>query len=175
MLTDTEDFYTFIKQLCNTTANPNLIHKKIAQLSEEKDVTVITQNIDGLHLKAGSNTIEFHGTLASCYCETCHKTLPITEFLKQYTHEHCGGIIRPDVILYDEQIDTTNIHRAINALAKADVIVVVGTTFKVYPFASLIQYANRNAKLLTINKDPVNIHSATAIYTGDALDVFKLL
>jgi len=181
LLRETEDFHRFIKQLCQTEAKPNVIHEKMAQLDiaqhgQTKNVTVITQNIDSLHRHAGSqNVIEFHGTLAVCYCEKCHESVEVATFLHHFEHEDCGGILRPDVVLYDEQIDSQNIEEALQALAFADTIVIVGTSFKVYPFAGLIDYANRNAKLLTINKEPVYGVDADAEFLGDAVCVFELL
>jgi len=176
LLKDTEDFHRFIKQLCQEDAKPNVIHEKMAELDKEKFVTVITQNIDGLHSKAGSkNVIEFHGTLAACYCEKCRQSVKVEDFIQHFEHENCKGIIRPDVVLYDEQIDNNNIERSLQALVSADTIAIVGTSFRVYPFASLIQYASRGAKILTINKETVDSVNADAKYLGDAVDVFELL
>jgi len=175
LLNDTEDFHRFIGQLCQKEARPNVIHEKMAQLEGSKQVTVITQNIDGLHSKAGStNVVEFHGTLAACYCEGCSERVDTEAFLQGYSHEGCGGILRPDVVLYDEQIDGGNIQRALAALSVADTVVIVGTSFRVYPFASLIQYAPRGARVLTINRDPVDVNGDAA-FLGDAVDVFELL
>ena len=176
LLRDPNDFHRFIKQLCQKDALPNIIHEKMAQLEQQKNVTIITQNIDGLHLKAGSqNVIEFHGTLATCYCEGCLVTVEQKEFLKGPQHENCGGALRPDIVLYDEQIDYNNTSHALQAMAAADTIVIVGTSFRVYPFAGLIAYANRNAQILTINKEPVDGVMATAEFIGDAVQVFELL
>jgi len=176
LLRDTEDFHRFIKQLCQKDAKPNVIHEKMAQLDGSKNVTVITQNIDGLHTLAGSKkVIEFHGTLATCYCEKCQKIVEVEEFLQHFEHAHCGGIIRPNVVLYDEQIDSGNIEQSLQALFTADTVVIVGTSFRVYPFAGLIDYANKDAKILTINKEPVYTVDADAEYLGNAVDVFELL
>ena len=176
LLNDSLDFHRFIKQLFQKEALPNVIHEKIAQLDKSKNVTIITQNIDGLHTLAGSKkVIEFHGTLAACYCEKCLTGVLPEVFLQSIEHENCGGILRPDVVLYDEQIDAGNIEASLQALATADTIVIVGTSFKVYPFASLIQYAARDARILTINKEPVAGATAAAVFLGDAVDVFQLL
>jgi len=176
LLRDTEDFHRFIKQLCQKDAKPNVIHEKIAQLDGSKNVTVITQNIDGLHTFAGSKkVIEFHGTLATCYCEKCQKIVEVEEFLQHFEHAHCSGIIRPDVVLYDEQIDSNNIEQSLQALFTADTVVIVGTSFRVYPFAGLIQYARKDAKILTINKEPIYTVDADAEYLGNAVDVFEFL
>ncbi|MCL1991316.1 MAG: NAD-dependent protein deacylase [Defluviitaleaceae bacterium] len=176
LLDDTADFHRFIKQLFQKEATPNVIHDKIAALETLKKVTVITQNIDGLHGRAGSHhLVEFHGSLARCYCETCGENVEIDRFLHHYLHEDCGGLVRPDVVLYDEQIDSGNIERSLQAMASADTVVIVGTSFKVYPFASLIQYAKRDAQILTINKEVIETVDADATFLGDAVAVFELL
>lgn len=176
LLHDTVDFHQFIKQLYRPDVTPNVIHKKMAQLQGSKNVTIITQNIDGLHSQAGSrDVVEFHGTLATCYCTKCHSSITTCDFINSYSHENCGGLIRPDVILYDEQINPKAIRQSVDALSLADAVVIVGTSFQVYPFASLIQYAHPDAKILTINKTPVDVTGASARYVGDAVDVFELL
>ena len=176
MLNDTEDFYKFISQLYQKNACPNLIHQKMAEMSQTKNVTIITQNIDGLHQEAGgANLIEFHGTLASCFCEGCKTTVASEAFINSYRHESCGGTIRPKVVLYDEQIDYFNIVRSQKALMKADTIVIVGTSFKVYPFASLIYEANPDAAIYAVNKEPLSISGIWEQYVGDAVDVFRLV
>ncbi|MDR0199342.1 MAG: NAD-dependent protein deacylase [Streptococcaceae bacterium] len=170
LLYDTDDWYAFIKQLYHEEAKPNVIHEKMAP------ATVITQNIDGLHGKAGTrNLVEFHGTIATNHCEKCGQAVATEEFLDSYLHKNCGGIIRPDVVFYDEQIAPENISRAINALQTADLVVIVGTTFKVYPFAALIQYATPQADVLAINRDPVAQIPKSATYLGDAVEVFDAL
>ncbi|WP_460023027.1 NAD-dependent protein deacylase [Lactovum odontotermitis] len=174
MLHDTDDFYAFIKQLYHPEARPNVIHRTMAKLEENHRVTVITQNIDGLHKKAGSSdVIEFHGTLAACRCEKCGAAASAENFLKSYIHEDCGGIIRPNVVLYDESINPENIQRAVNALSAADTIVIAGTSFQVFPFASLIDYANPEAKILAVNKTPLSLPNLTASFVGDASEVFN--
>lgn len=176
MLYDTDNFYRFIRQLYQTEAQPNIIHQKITELAEKKNVTVITQNIDGLHRRTQRlDVIEFHGTLAECHCENCFAPLSFETFLQGYRHESCGGIIRPDVVLYDEQIDYANISRSINALKKADTIAVIGTSFRVYPFAGLVSEASPSAKILTINKETLDIPTVFASYVGDAAAVFEKL
>ena len=175
LLREPADFHRFIKQLCQKDALPNIIHNKMVELEKQANVTIITQNIDGLHRLAGSrNVIEFHGTLASCYCEKCRLAVEQNEFLQDFEHQNCGGTLRPDIVLYDEQIDSENIDQALQALAMANTIVIVGTSFRVYPFAGLLDYANRNAQIYTINKEPVDVR-ADAEFHGDAVKVFELL
>jgi len=175
MMHDTEDFYQFIKQIYHPNAQPNIIHIKMAELEKSKNVSVITQNIDNLHRKAGSKVIEFHGTIYDCHCQECGQAIDYEVFLQNYTHENCGGIIRPNVVLYDEQIDSNNIYASINALEKADTVVIVGTSFKVYPFAALIDYANENADIYAINKEKLDSYFIRGQYVGDATKVFELI
>lgn len=176
LLNDTADFHRFIKQLCQKEAKPNVIHQKMVQLERVKNVTVITQNIDGLHRMAGSNNVvEFHGTLATCYCESCLDRVETSNFLQGFKHVGCGGRLRPDVVLYDEQIDSDHINRSIEALADADTVVIVGTSLRVYPFAGLIQSVASDARILMINKEPVAHVDVVAAYLGDAVSVFELL
>lgn len=174
LLNDTEDFHRFIKQLYHTEAQPNVIHLGMAALDAHRQTTIITQNIDGLHTKAGSqNVVEFHGTLASCYCETCQQAVTVSDFLQNYTHDNCGGLVRPHVVLYDEGIDAHNINCAMDAVEKADTLVIVGTSFQVYPFANLIRYARPSAHIYGINKEAIHVPRLTGMYLGDALDVFQ--
>lgn len=176
MLHDTDDFRRFISQLCQKEAQPNVIHKKMAKLAKRKDVTVITQNIDGLHSLAGSKkVIEFHGSLANSYCEKCRTIVETELFLKHATHPSCGGILRPDVVLYDEQIPYENVELSLKAMMHADVIVIVGTSFKVYPFASLIDYKNKDATILVVNKEPIYGAQPDWAFYGDGGEVFSLL
>jgi len=172
MLSDTEDWYEFVKQLYHPEAQPNLIHEKIAKLK----APVITQNIDGLHSLAGTaELVEFHGSISRHYCEECGEEVESETFLQSYRHEACAGLIRPDVVFYDEQIKPENIQHSIELLSSADAIFIVGTTFKVYPFAGLINYASPKAKLYAINRDPLSLPNLEASYLGDAKAVFELL
>ncbi|MBB5888746.1 NAD-dependent protein deacylase [Lactovum miscens] len=178
LLYDTDNFYKFIKQLYHPEAKTNIIHQKMSELEkdETRQVTVVTQNIDGLHLKAGSKRlVEFHGTILTCHCEKCGAAVCTKEFLESYRHRECGGLVRPDVVLYDEAINPKNIKQAVVALQKADSIAIVGTTFQVYPFASLIDYANPYAKIYTVNKTPLVSLNQTASFIGDAVEVFELI
>lgn len=175
MLNDTDDYYAFVKQIYHPDALPNIIHQKMAALEETKNVTIITQNIDDLHRKAGSSkVIEFHGNIYHCHCERCKEPVSYQDFLTDYTHQLCGGLIRPNAVLYDEQIDQGNILESVAALGRADTIVIVGTTFRVYPFAGLIDYANKKARIYVVNKEPVYVPNLTAAFIGDATEVFKL-
>ena len=170
MLHDTDAWYAFVKQLYHPAAKPNVIHQVMARLK----APVITQNIDGLHRAAGTpDLVEFHGTIAEHYCEKCGQAVTTDEFLASYRHENCGGLLRPNVVFYDEQINSQNIDCALKMLAAADTVAIVGTTFQVYPFAGLIHYANPAAEILAINRDPVAVPNLAGQFLGDAQAVFQ--
>lgn len=155
-------------------AQPNLIHRKIAQICQQKG-TLITQNIDGLDKKAGNpHVVEFHGNLYRIYCTKCKQKVSYQEYAADYHHQHCGGIIRPDIVLYGEAIDSANLQAAVKALQQADLVIISGTSFVVYPFAQLLAYAPRQAKVWAINKTAIPATGIQAII-GDALEVFAKL
>ncbi len=153
----TEEFYKFYreKMLC-TSAEPNAAHKKLAQWEREgRLLSVVTQNIDGLHQKAGSKTVwELHGSVLRNYCMDCHKSYTIEDILAcdGVPRCTCGGIIKPDVVLYEEGLDTATIDGALDDIQRADILIVGGTSLTVYPAAGLIDYY-RGKKLVLINRD----------------------
>ena len=154
--THPEEFYRFYraKMLC-PDARPNPAHLKLAQWEREGKLrAVITQNIDGLHQQAGSqNVLELHGSVLRNYCRKCGKFYGV-ETIQQsrgVPHCDCGGIIKPDVVLYEENLDETTIARAISAIRAADVCIIGGTSLTVYPAAGLVRYYRGN-KLVVINK-----------------------
>lgn len=152
-----EEFYKFYhdKMLC-LTAKPNAAHLKLAELEKQgKLKAIITQNIDGLHQAAGSkNVLELHGSVHRNYCTKCHKF-----FDAQYMKEHagvpvcdeCGGIIKPDVVLYEESLNNDVLEAAVDYIAKADMLIIGGTSLIVYPAAGLVRYY-KGHKLVVINK-----------------------
>ena len=152
----TSEFYRFYKdKMICTDAEPNITHKKLYELEkEDKLKAVITQNIDGLHQAAGSSTVyELHGSVHRNYCTLCHKFYPIEKIIESedIPRCECGGIIKPDVVLYEEGLDDNTVSSAIRAIAGADILIVGGTSLAVYPAAGLIQYYSGN-KLVLINK-----------------------
>lgn len=169
-----QEFWDFcMKNLYFPKAKPNIIHQKMAEITNKKG-TVITQNVDGLDRQAGTqNLVEFHGDLYDVYCTKCGKNVDWHEYMKDYHHQDCGGILRGTTVLYGESIAEDSISRSIDAIQKADLIVVVGTSFKVYPFAGLIQYRNPQAKLISINKVPQQFSMPVESIVGDAEQVFK--
>ena len=152
----TEEFYRFYraKMLC-TDAMPNAAHQKLAQWEQEGKLrAVITQNIDGLHQKAGSrNVLELHGSVLRNYCRKCGKFYGVETVQNSHGIPRCdcGGIIKPDVVLYEEGLDEETIARSVSAIRAADVLIIGGTSLTVWPAAGLVQYY-RGRKLVVINK-----------------------
>ncbi len=154
----TEEFYKFYKDkmLC-LDAQPNKAHLALAKLEEMgKLKAVVTQNIDGLHQKAGSRTVfELHGSVLRNYCERCGKFFDAS-YIKEAAGvpvcDACGGTIKPDVVLYEEGLDTDTLRGAIHAIEQADTLIIGGTSLVVYPAAGLIDYF-RGSNLVVINRD----------------------
>ena len=151
-----EEFYRFYKdKMLYPDAEPGITHLALAKLEKEgKLKAVITQNIDGLHQKAGSsNVIELHGSVLRNYCERCHKFYGIDKIINSEGVPmcDCGGRIKPDVVLYEEGLDDNNITNAVNYIRHADMLIIGGTSLGVYPAAGLIDYY-RGDKLVLINK-----------------------
>ena len=151
-----EEFYRFYRaRMLAPHAKPNAAHKKLAQWEKEgKLKAVITQNIDGLHQAAGSKVVyELHGSVHRNYCEKCGK---FYDFDYVYNSTgipecECGGIIKPDVVLYEEGLNQEILNNSVRAIANADVLIIGGTSLAVYPAAGLIDYYKGN-KLVLINK-----------------------
>ncbi|MCQ2518280.1 MAG: NAD-dependent protein deacylase [Lachnospiraceae bacterium] len=152
----TEEFYRFYHdKMLVSGAKPNAAHLKLAELEAKgKLKAVITQNIDGLHQLAGSKEVlELHGSVQRNYCQKCHK---FYDFAKMQSSagvpvcDDCGGVIKPDVVLYEEGLDMQTMNKAVNYIANADVLIIGGTSLVVYPAAGLIDYYRGN-KLVLIN------------------------
>ncbi len=135
---------------------PNVTHQVLARLEQEGHLAaVVTQNIDGLHQKAGSQTVyELHGSVLRNYCVKCGKfhTAEFVRDAKDVPLCDCGGIVKPDVVLYEEALDSNTMDRAVDAIAKADLLIVGGTSLTVYPAAGLLNYY-RGDRLVLINRD----------------------
>ncbi|MEI3101286.1 MAG: NAD-dependent protein deacylase [Oscillospiraceae bacterium] len=150
-----EEYYHFHREkLVVDGVKPNRAHLRLAQLEQEgKLKAVITQNIDGLHQAAGSkNVLELHGSILRAYCSRCRKPYPAEkmnhgEGVPRCT---CGGVIRPDIVLYEEPLDDDIVRRAIAYIRNADILIIGGTSLNVYPAAGLINYY-RGKKLVLIN------------------------
>lgn len=158
LMREPDKFYEFVKGLYHVGTQPNVIHNTMKQLEDNHEISIISQNIDGLHDLSGSNrVVNFHGNLNDLYCLTCHQKIGVPEYLKSYIHTNCGGIIRPNVVLYEEGLSEEAIQTSIKWLSQADLVVIVGTTFKVYPFCSLIEYRNPTSKILVVNNEPIQL------------------
>jgi len=171
------EFYKFYRdKLMVDGAEPNQAHLRLAQLEREGKVkAVITQNIDGLHQKAGSKKVlELHGSLLRNYCMKCGKRFPVSSVTsgEDVPRCDCGGVIRPDIVLYEEGLDMGILNESVNYISKADVLIVGGTSLSVYPAAGLINYY-RGHKLVLINKTPTPMDSeANLLIQGRIGEVF---
>lgn len=174
---DPAGFYNFCKKnLYFPDAKPNVIHEKQAALTNQDRATIITQNIDNLYEVAGAtHLIDFHGNLYHVYCEKCHETVPVEDYLKSRIHEKDGGPLRPDIVLYDEGIKPTDIADSVQALRQADLVVIVGTSMKVYPFAGLLEYRNQNAAVIAINQQKLSLPCDFTMVQTDATKFFDEL
>ena len=155
-------FYEYYRQKMDARhIEPNITHKALARMEAEgKLAAVVTQNIDGLHQKAGSKKVyELHGTTLHNYCSRCKKEYPsdyIFESEEAIPKCSCGGTIRPNVTLYEESLPEEGINGAISAIANADMLIIGGTSLRVYPAASFIRYF-RGKHLVVINKEDVGV------------------
>ena len=176
----TDEFYEFYKDKMDCTkAKPNIIHKYLYNLEkEDKLKCVITQNIDGLHLKAGNkNVIELHGTIYKNYCMKCHK-----EYDEEIVFNSigtpkckCGGIIKPHVVLYEEGLDEFDLMSAIDYISRSDTLLVIGSSLTVYPVSGLIRYFN-GKNLVILNRDATSYDYYASLVINDEFDtIFKEL
>ena len=168
-----EYFFRFYREkMLPLGFEPNITHRVLARWEEEgKLAAVVTQNIDGLHQKAGSKRVyELHGSVLRNYCTRCHK-FHTAEFVKDapgVPHCTCGGIVKPDVVLYEESLDQRTIEGAIRAIVNADLLIVAGTSLTVYPAAGLIHYYRGN-RLVLINRDETPFDHQANLVFHDAL------
>lgn len=152
-----EYFFRFYREkMLPLGFEPNITHKVLARWEQEGKLdAVVTQNIDGLHQKAGSKKVyELHGSVLRNYCTRCRKFYP-AEFVKNcggVPRCTCGGIIKPDVVLYEESLDQDTLEKSVRAIRQADLLIVAGTSLTVYPAAGLVNYYRGN-RLVLINRD----------------------
>ena len=169
----TDEFYKFYKDKMNSLKyEPNITHIKLAELEEKgKLKAVITQNIDGLHQKAGSKIVyELHGSVLRNYCMNCGKFYD-GEFVfnsKGTPKCECGGVVKPDVVLYEEGLDDETIMNSIKAISEADLLIVAGTSLTVHPASGLINYFN-GKNLVLINKDSTPYDRMADLVINDSL------
>jgi len=179
-LRDPSYFFRFYREkMLPLGFEPNITHKKLAQWEQEgKLAAVVTQNIDGLHQKAGSQKVyELHGSVLRNYCTKCHKFYS-AEFIrdaKDIPRCTCGGIVKPDVVLYEEGLDQDILEKSVTAIARADLLMVAGTSLTVYPAAGLLRYYRGN-RLVLINRDATPYDNEADLVIHDSLgNVFSQL
>lgn len=172
-----DEFYTFLRSsLYYPDAKPNAAHYVLAKMEENGKLNaVITQNIDGLHQQGGSKVVyELHGSLKRFYCMRCHRAYQAERVYSQETTpycEVCGGLVRPDVVLYGEPLDPDVLNASISAVRKADCMIVGGSSLVVYPAAGLLDYF-RGGCLILINREPTPYDSqADFVFHGDIGEV----
>ncbi|MCR5666726.1 MAG: NAD-dependent protein deacylase [Eubacterium sp.] len=170
----TQEFYRFYKDkmLC-LDAKPNDAHKKLAEMEAKGKLTaVVTQNIDGLHQAADSKAVyELHGSVLRNYCTKCGKFFPV-EYIQNSEDipkcDACGGLVKPDVVLYEEGLDNDTITKSIKAISEADMLIIGGTSLAVYPAAGLIDYYRGN-KLVLINKSTTPMDAKADLVINDSI------
>ncbi len=167
-------FYRYYrKHMLYPDVLPNAAHFSLAKLeSEGKLQAIITQNIDGLHQKAGSKNVhELHGSVLRNYCMNCNEKYEADFIIKNNSIprcEKCGGIVKPDVVLYEEPLDARVLDRAVNAISAADTVIVGGTSLVVYPAAGLLEYF-RGDNLILINKDRTAYDERATLLINDSI------
>ena len=167
----TEDFYRFYrnKMIC-LTAKPNAAHKKLAELEQAgKLLAVVTQNIDGLHQKAGSKKVlELHGSVHRNYCMDCGKFYTAEDILNSTGIPKCtcGGIIKPDVVLYEEGLDDKTVTEAVREISQCDTLIIAGTSLTVYPAAGMVRYFQGD-NLVLINRDKTSMDGSCDLVIHD--------
>jgi len=169
----TEEFYKFYHDKLNSLEyEPNITHYKLAKLEQEgKLKAVVTQNIDGLHQKAGSkNVYEIHGTVMDNHCLKCHKYYDAAYVFGQdgVPKCECGGLIKPDVVLYEEGLPEDKWIASLKAISECDTLIIGGTSLTVYPASSLIRYF-RGKNLILINRDPTPYDNLANLVINDSL------
>lgn len=173
-----DTFFDYYKNnLIYQDAKPNKAHEALARLEQEGKLTaVVTQNIDGLHQLAGNkNVYELHGSVLRNYCMDCNAFYDL-DYVMNPEHcegdipkcETCGGVIKPNVVLYEEALDEDVISGAVNAISKADTLIVGGTSLVVYPAAGLINYFRGN-NLILINKSQTQYDDRATLVVNDAI------
>ena len=170
---NTEEFFKFYKDKMNSLKfKPNVTHIKLAELEKQgKLKAIVTQNIYGLHQKAGSKTVyELHGSVMRNYCIKCHKFFD-ADFVfnsKGIPYCECGGIIKPDVVLYEEPLDEEIYTASIKAISACDTLIIGGTSLTVYPASGLIRYFKGN-NLILINKSITPFDNSANLVINDSL------
>ena len=172
----TEEFYDFYRaKMLALDAQPNAAHRKLAQLEKAGRLTaVVTQNIDGLHQQAGSkNVLELHGSVHRNHCLNCGRYHSLSNLLSAGDIPRCsvcGGLLKPDVVLYGEQLDDDTVDAAIDAIAACDLLIVGGTSLSVWPAAGLIRYLKKGARLAIVNLSPTEADSIADVVVCESIE-----
>ena len=170
----TDEFYEFYKdKMMALDAKPNAAHYKLAEWEKAgKCKAVVTQNIDGLHQMAGSvNVLELHGSIHRNYCTRCGKFFDaryVKDSVGTPVCDECGGLIKPDVVLYEEGLDNTTVTRAVNAIRNADVLIIGGTSLAVYPAAGMIDYFH-GSHLILVNRSATPRDAQADLVISDSI------
>jgi len=172
-ISHTEEFFTFYRnRLLNLEAEPNDAHKALAKLERRRKLkAIVTQNVDGLHQKAGNrNVFELHGSVHRNYCNPCRRSYGVESIngSRGIPRCECGGIIKPDIVLYEESLDQEVLRQSIKAITKADMLIVGGTSLNVYPAAGLLQFYS-GKKLVLINKSNTAFDSRADLVIHDSI------
>lgn len=171
-INNTKDFYIFYKKnMIYKDAKPNLAHEYFAKI----DATIVTQNIDNLHTIAGNKKVyELHGNINRNYCMKCQKFYSLKDLdFKDIPKCSCGGIIKPDVVLYEEPLNNEIVANSIKAISEADLLIVVGTSLTVYPAASYIRFF-KGEKMVLINKQKTPYDNiADMVFYEDVVELIK--
>ncbi len=172
LLSHPDEFWRFCRdKLIGKSYEPNVVHNTLAQWERQgKLLAVITQNIDDLHEKAGTKQLyKLHGSTSRNYCMRCGKFYALAYLPSAPTPRCvCGGVIRPDVVLYQEPLDDEVVEGAVRALEKADLLIVAGTSLAVYPAAGLLQYFG-GGRMVLINRDPTPYDGAAQLVLHENL------
>ncbi len=175
-----EEFFKFYREkMLPLGFEPNVTHRVLARLEQEGHLAaVVTQNIDGLHQKAGSRRVfELHGSVLRNYCMRCGRAYPAT-FIRDWPGVprcDCGGIVKPDVVLYEEPLDEKTLTGAVKAISRADLLIVGGTSLTVYPAAGLLRYYGGD-RLVLINRDETPYDNEASLVLHESLgEVFSRL
>lgn len=171
--THTEDFYRFYRdKMLYLGAEPNTVHRKLAEWEREgKLLAVVTQNIDGLHQRAGSkNVFELHGSVLRNRCTACGKQYGVEAVVTSdgVPRCSCGGVIKPEVVLYGEPLDEAVVNGAVRAISRADLLIVAGTSLTVYPAAGFLRYFKGNC-LALVNRDETPFDSECDLVLHETL------
>lgn len=168
-----KEFYEFYKdRMVYLEAKPNAAHIKLAELEVSgKDITIVTQNIDGLHQAAGSKkVIELHGSIHRNHCLICKKAYDLSYIVESrgIPYCDCGGIVKPDVVLYEENLNEQDIKDTVNAIKEADTMIIGGTSLSVYPAAGFINYF-RGKNLVVINRTETSADERADLVIHDSI------